>query len=60
MRTEILKELCNLAGVSGFESQVREHLIRTWDTYLDDYTEDGMGNLIGLVKSGVSPAPNQL
>ena len=57
MRTELLKELCNIAGVSGFESQVQEHLVQTWETFLDDYLIDGMGNLIGIVKSHLSPAP---
>lgn len=57
MKIELLKALCSLAGVSGFETPVREYLVKEWDTLLDDYLIDGMENLIGIVKSEMSPPP---
>lgn len=57
MQRKILKELCQLAGASGFESDVRDYLIKAWEKHLDDYIVDGMENLIGVVKSKMSPSP---
>ncbi|MBA2652532.1 MAG: hypothetical protein H0U73_09740 [Tatlockia sp.] len=51
MKIELLKTLCGLAGVSGFEDEVREYLIEQWSKFLDELKVDGLGNLSGVMKS---------
>ncbi len=46
----LLKETCEVAGISGFEQRVRELVLREIDTLCDNISTDNMGNLIALKK----------
>jgi len=43
----MLKQLTNASGPSGAEDEVREIIIKEIKDYVDEYTVDAMGNLIG-------------
>ncbi len=47
---ELLKELCDLDGVSGFEDTVREYIAGRIAPYASDVTTDSIGNLIAYKK----------
>lgn len=49
----LLKELCELHGVSGDEGRIRERLIQEIKPYADRITVDRMGNMIAY-KAGTS------
>lgn len=51
---EQLKILCALNGVSSFEDEVRDYLIRQVTPYADQVRVDAMGNLI-VTKKGARP-----
>ncbi len=44
---QLLSELTNAHGVSGFEGEVRNILRREWGELLPDLHTDGLGNLLG-------------
>ena len=56
---ELLKTLCMLDGVSGFEDQVRQFIREQARPYADSIREDAMGNLI-VYKRGAKAAGNKL
>lgn len=56
---QLLKELCNLSGISSFEEVVREDIIRRIRPYATEMRVDAIGNLIAF-KKGAKPAPNKL
>ena len=48
---QLLAELTNAHGVSGFEGEVRNILRREWRELLPDLHTDGLGNLLGTFPS---------
>ena len=50
----LLKEICEIAGTSGFEQRIRELVIREIKPLVDSYSVDHMGNVVG-VKKGKQP-----
>ena len=51
MRDEnLLKELCELWGVGGYEKDVRKYIAKIVEPYADEMLTDPMGNLIVLKK----------
>lgn len=56
---EMLKTLCALPGVSGFEDPVRDYILQQAKPYADEITVDAMGNLI-LFKKGKKTTGNKL
>ena len=47
---ELLKNLCELPGVSGDEGRVREYIRAPAEPYADQIRTDALGNLIVLKK----------
>jgi len=47
---EILKKLCQLPGVPGFEQAVRNYLLQELKPYADELSIDPMGNLLACYK----------
>jgi endoglucanase len=43
---DLLKQLCSLDGVSGWEDEVRDHIRKTAGPFADEIREDTMGNLL--------------
>lgn len=52
---ELLKELCQMQGVSGYEKNVRKFIKELVASYADEMIEDAMGNLIVLKKGNGDP-----
>ena len=50
----LIKELCNLSGVSGNETEVRNFIKEQITPYADEIRVDTMGNLIALKKGDSS------
>lgn len=50
MIKELLRELCTLDGVSGYEDEVREYIVKLVKPYADEMTVDAIGNLIVFKK----------
>jgi endoglucanase len=53
---DLLKELSELPGPSGFETKVSEFIQKTWNPLADDITVDQVGSLVAL-KRGDGPGP---
>ena len=51
INTPLLKEICEVAGISGFEQRVREIVMRELKPLYSDISMDNMGNLCVLKKS---------
>ena len=51
---EILRDLCNLPGISGREDKVRDYIISKIDGYCE-YETDPLGNLIAFKKGAKTP-----
>lgn len=49
---QVLKELIDAPGVSGFEEQRREKIIKHFSRYCDSVSVDVMGNVIGTLGEG--------
>jgi endoglucanase len=47
----LLKQLCALDGVSGWEDEVRDHIRKAAEPFADEMREDTMGNLL-VFRSG--------
>ena len=45
---DLLEKLSNASGVSGFEEEVRNLMIRELEGHVDDMQVDNMGNLIAI------------
>ena len=56
---ELLAELTNAPGASGFEGPVRDILKREWSSLVEDLRIDGLGNLLGTLP-GESEQPRVL
>jgi putative aminopeptidase FrvX len=56
---QLLAELTNTPGASGFEGPVRDILKREWNGLLEDLQTDGLGNLLGSL-SGDATRPRVL
>lgn len=57
---DMLEKLCNAYGVSGFEQDIRDILIKYWKEQNIDYKIDGMGNLVGKFSSHANKKPTLL
>lgn len=53
---KLMKRLCNLRGVSGFEGEVREFIISQIKDCADELTVDKMGNIIAFKKGARRPS----
>jgi len=53
---DLLKELSELPGPSGFETQVSDFIQETWQSLADEITVDRVGSLVAL-KRGEGPEP---
>lgn len=51
---ELLKELCSLDGVSGWEDEVRNCIRKKAEPFADEICEDTMGNLL-VFRKGINP-----
>lgn len=51
MNTKLLKELCNVQGVAGYEEKAQKIVARELLTCCDEVYEDRMGNIIGVKKA---------
>jgi tetrahedral aminopeptidase len=59
--TPFLKELLSLPGLSGYESPVRDKLIKAWRPLVDELETSPLGSLHGLRKGhGEEPRPSIL
>ena len=56
---QLLAELTNAPGASGFEGPVRDILKREWNGLLENLQTDGLGNLLGSL-SGEAERPRVL
>ncbi len=56
---ELLKELCQLPGVSSFEEPVRAYIRAKAEPYADRIHTDALGNLL-VFKKGAKPTGNRL
>src|ERR1041384_7379925 len=54
INVNLLKEICEVAGTSGFEQRIREIVIREIKSLVDSYSVDYMGNVVA-VKKGREP-----
>lgn len=50
INVSLLKEICEIAGTSGFEQRIREVVIREVKPLVDSVTVDYMGNVVALKK----------
>ncbi len=56
MRNEqLLKTLCEMQGIAGYEKNVRKFIRNEIEQYADEIIEDAMGNLIVLKKGNGAP-----
>ncbi len=54
INVKLLKEICEIAGTSGFEQRIREVVIREIKPLVDSFSVDHMGNVVA-VKKGKEP-----
>jgi tetrahedral aminopeptidase len=54
INVKLLKEICEVAGTSGFEQRVRELVLREVTSLVDEVTVDNMGNVTALKKGSIS------
>ena len=59
MDIELLKELCAVQSVSGYESRIGKLIISKISAYFDECRSDRLGNIIAY-KKGVSKAPKKI
>ncbi len=50
INVKLLKEICEVAGTSGFEQRIREVVIREIKPLVDSYSVDYMGNVVTIKK----------
>jgi putative aminopeptidase FrvX len=50
INVNLLKEICEIAGTSGFEQRIREVVIRELKPLVDSFSVDYMGNVVGVKK----------
>ena len=53
MNIPLLKEICEVAGTSGFENRVRNLIISEIEKIGAKYSIDNMGNLTVLIKGKI-------
>lgn len=54
----LLKRLTEAAGISGFESAIRDEVIAVWTPLVDEIRSDTLGNVIA-VRRGSGPEPRR-
>jgi len=52
---ELLSQICETPGVSGFENPIRKRVIAEIQTLVDEWRIDNMGNLITLIRGNNNP-----
>lgn len=61
MRNEpLLKTLCEMQGIAGFEKELRRFIRTQVEPYADSVTEDAMGNLIACKKGNGQPGGKKI
>ena len=55
MNIELLKEVCEVAGAPGFESRIREVVLREATPLVDEVSVDNMGNVFAIKKGTKNP-----
>jgi len=50
INTKLLKQICEAAGTSGFEHQIRNLIIKEVSPLCDEVSIDGMGNVVAFIK----------
>jgi putative aminopeptidase FrvX len=50
MKISLLKDICEVAGAPGFESRVREKVIKEVSSLVDEVSVDNMGNVVAFKK----------
>ncbi len=58
MRLELLKQLCEVAGIPGYEDRIRAIVIPELAATCDEVAVDALGNVIGI-KRGSGPEPRR-
>lgn len=52
MRLDLLKQLCEAAGIPGYEDRIRALVIPELEAVCDEVSVDALGNVIGLKRGG--------
>ena len=55
MNSELLKRICNVPGVSGFENAAQDVAAEVLESCCDEVNRDHMGNVIGIKKATHPP-----
>lgn len=58
MRLELLKQLCEAAGIPGYEDRIRAIVIPELAATCDEVAVDALGNVVGI-KRGSGPEPRR-
>lgn len=57
LNLELFKEICEAPGAPGYENRIRKVIKREIADFVDSFTTDNMGNVIGVRKSVNENAP---
>ena len=57
---ELLERLCTTDGISGFEDEIRDIIIKEISPFADSLTVDNMGNIIAFKKGRKTPSRKML
>ncbi len=55
INVNLLKEICEIAGAPGFESRIRNIVLREVSPLVDEVSVDNLGNVIALKKGSNNP-----
>src|SRR5947209_17459742 len=56
MRLDLLKRLCEAAGIPGYEDRIRAIVIPELEATCDEVSVDALGNVVGIKRgSGAEP-----
>lgn len=55
LNIELLKKICEVPGAPGFETPIRNQIIKEIKGHVDSYDIDNMGNLIAIKKGNKNP-----
>jgi len=55
LNIELLKKICEVPGAPGFETPIRNQIIKEIKDHVDSYEIDNMGNLIAIKKGNKNP-----
>ncbi|MEQ6120155.1 M42 family metallopeptidase [Reichenbachiella sp. MALMAid0571] len=55
LNIDLLKKICEVPGAPGFETPIRNQIIKEIKSHVDSYDIDNMGNLIAIKKGNKNP-----